>query len=219
MMAGWWILLCALATAGLVWADARASAAGRWASKPLASLAFVGLAWQQGAWESAYGQAILGALLLCLVGDLLLIPDRTGPAFVAGLLAFLFGHIAFAAAALLRGPAPVAAIGALALICGPVLLALRWLRPHLRGPLRLAVPVYGAAIGAMVGLSWAAGLACGSWLLPVGASAFLLSDLSVARDRFVAPSWRNRLWGLPLYYGAQVLLALSVGEAALRTRA
>jgi hypothetical protein len=43
------------------------------------------------------------------------------------------------------------------------------------------------------------------------AVAFYLSDVSVARDRFVAPGFGNRIWGLPLYYGAQVLFALSTG--------
>jgi hypothetical protein len=36
-----------------------------------------------------------------------------------------------------------------------------------------------------------------------------LSDLSVARDRFVKPAFVNRLWGLPLYYASTVLIAWS----------
>jgi uncharacterized membrane protein YhhN len=47
-------------------------------------------------------------------------------------------------------------------------------------------------------------------LIAVGALAFYFSDLSVARDRFVAPGFINRAWGLPLYYGAQLLLGWSV---------
>ena len=43
-----------------------------------------------------------------------------------------------------------------------------------------------------------------------GALAFYLSDLSVARDRFIREAFVNRLWGLPLYYGAQLLLAATV---------
>jgi hypothetical protein len=31
----------------------------------------------------------------------------------------------------------------------------------------------------------------------------------VARDQFVAPGYKNRLWGLPLYFGSQMLLAWS----------
>jgi hypothetical protein len=43
-----------------------------------------------------------------------------------------------------------------------------------------------------------------------GAVAFYLSDLFVARDRFVVEGFTNRLVGLPLYYGGQYLLAFSV---------
>jgi hypothetical protein len=34
----------------------------------------------------------------------------------------------------------------------------------------------------------------------------------VARQRFVAPAFANRLYGLPLYYLGQFLLAFSVGR-------
>ena len=46
--------------------------------------------------------------------------------------------------------------------------------------------------------------------IALGALAFYGSDLAVARDRFVAPGFANKAWGLPLYYGAQLLLASSV---------
>ena len=46
-------------------------------------------------------------------------------------------------------------------------------------------------------------------LLGGGATAFYLSDLAVARERFVTRSFADKLWGLPLYYVAQVLIALS----------
>ena len=45
----------------------------------------------------------------------------------------------------------------------------------------------------------------------VGALGFFLSDLAVARERFVAKGFTNKLWGLPLYYGAQLLLAWTAG--------
>jgi len=47
--------------------------------------------------------------------------------------------------------------------------------------------------------------------------AFAASDISVARDRFVAPAFINRAWGLPLYYVAQISFALSVGGAYMNT--
>jgi hypothetical protein len=41
----------------------------------------------------------------------------------------------------------------------------------------------------------------------LGAGLFSVSDLAVARDRFVSPGFANAAWGLPLYYGAQLVLA------------
>ena len=46
---------------------------------------------------------------------------------------------------------------------------------------------------------------------PEGDLAFYLSDLGVARQRFVSPGLINRFVGLPLYYGAQLLFAFSTG--------
>ena len=47
-------------------------------------------------------------------------------------------------------------------------------------------------------------------VIVAGAFLFYLSDLAVARDRFVAPGFWNRAWGLPFYYGGQIVLALTV---------
>ena len=37
------------------------------------------------------------------------------------------------------------------------------------------------------------------------------ADLFVARERFVSPAFGNRAIGLPLYYAAQILFAVSTG--------
>ena len=84
----------------------------------------------------------------------------------------------------------------------PAIWILRWLRPHLSASMRRPVTAYVAVISAMLALP--AGV-------PLGAFAFYLSDLSVARDRFVAAGFVNRVWGLPLYYFAQLCLASSAG--------
>ena len=52
-----------------------------------------------------------------------------------------------------------------------------------------------------------------SWapiLIAVGAIAFTISDLFVARERFVQTGFANGAIGLPLYFGSQLLLAYSV---------
>ena len=44
-----------------------------------------------------------------------------------------------------------------------------------------------------------------------GALAFYISDIFVARQRFLKAEFVNRLIGLPLYYSGQFMLAFSIG--------
>lgn len=184
-----------------LWAEARGLGTARAATKVGASLGFVAVALSLGI-EGRFAQGILAGLLLSVAGDALLL-SHGRPAFLAGLAAFLLAHVAYALAfaqraSLLAWPAlPLAAVLAL---------VLRWLWPHLGG-LRGPVVAYCLVISAMVWLA----LGVDGLLVRWGAVLFYLSDLAVARDRFVRPAFANRLLGLPLYYGAQVLLALAVG--------
>ncbi len=72
------------------------------------------------------------------------------------------------------------------------------------------VVAYILVISAMIVCASATISSDASRLIPAGALAFYISDLSVARDRFVEAGFVNRVWGLPLYYLGQVLLAWSV---------
>jgi uncharacterized membrane protein YhhN len=45
----------------------------------------------------------------------------------------------------------------------------------------------------------------------IGALGFYVSDIFVARQRFLKTEFVNRLIGLPLYYGGQFMLAFSIG--------
>jgi len=71
------------------------------------------------------------------------------------------------------------------------------------------VPLYLAAIMIMVSLAVAASVAALPPIVAIGAVAFALSDVSVARDRFIERDVVNKAWGLPLYYFAQVIFAVS----------
>jgi len=205
-----WIALCTIATIGLIAAERSESPLARWLTKPVASAAFVAVALQAGALDSTYGVTVLVALALCMLGDLLLIPTEVGKAFLAGLVSFLLGHVAFGVAFLVMGVSwPVVGLATAALAV-PALAILRWLWPHLDGPMRFAVPVYILVITGMVALALGAGIPARRWLVMAGAVSFFLSDIAVARNRFVKPDWLNRLWGLPLYYGATVILAMTV---------
>ncbi len=202
------LLLTLAGVAGLLMAEARGARGGVWLAKPLASLGFVGLAVAGGALSTLYGRTVLAALGLCLAGDVLLIP-RSPAVFRSGILAFLLGHLAFVAAFALRGLEPGVALGAAGASVLPAALFLRWLAPRLTPELRAPVFAYVAVISLMLATAAGSVAAAGDPRILAGALGFYLSDLSVARDRFVAPGLVNRLWGLPLYYAAQVVLALS----------
>jgi uncharacterized membrane protein YhhN len=64
-------------------------------------------------------------------------------------------------------------------------------------------------IGVMATLACGVTAAGGPWTVAAGALAFTASDISVARDRFVQHEFLNRAWGLPLYYAAQLLIAVT----------
>ncbi len=183
-----------------------------WIWKPLASAGFVFFALQEGAWLSVYGRVILAALVLSWFGDVFLIPESS-TCFLLGLLFFLLAHVAFAAAFLIRGVQPAWTLGA---ACAVLILAVwigRWLLPPIRRSspgMRIPVLVYMAAISVMVSLAAGAAGFSHNFVILAGAIAFFVSDISVARDQFVAPGMINKLWGLPLYYAAQFLLAATV---------
>ncbi len=200
----YWAILAA-AVAALLAADYRGSRPGIWVAKPLASGVFVAAALAAGARESSYGLLVLAALGLSWLGDVLLIPDGRPSVFRAGIASFALAHVAYVAAFLVRG----ADLARVALAVVPVLTAVvaaaRWLRPHVSPDMKLAVNVYMGIISAMVVA--AAGASRADPMILVGALLFYVSDLTVARDRFVAPGFANGLVGLPLYYAGQLALA------------
>lgn len=179
-------------------------------AKPVASLGFLLVALGSGALDSDYGVWILVGLILSMVGDVALMFE--GKAFfLSGLVSFLLGHVAYIVAFLLLGVAASWALGALA---GAILFAwpvLTWLLPHVEAAMKAPVLGYVAVISLMIGLAVGTRGAGSTPLIAAGAALFYFSDLFVARDRFVVPSFTNELVGLPLYYSGQVLLALSVG--------
>lgn len=209
------ICACIAATAALVLAEYRKSRIGRIVFKIAASTAFVLVALQAGATESTYGRLVLAALALSWIGDVLLLSTRSR-LFLLGIAAFLLAHVAYSVAFTrlpTSMPALIAGLAAVACIAAAVL---RWLRPHLSSFYRIAVTAYVAAIVAMCSLAISSSAATGDWLLAAAALAFAASDISVARNRFVSPGFANRAWGLPLYYAAQLVLALSVGGYPIR---
>jgi uncharacterized membrane protein YhhN len=206
------LVLAIVLLIGLITAEKTEKATRILAFKTPLSLLFI-FAWTlQPAQHSGFAGLILVALVFCLGGDVLL-AFGTPTTFLLGLVSFLLGHIMYAVAFFVVGDVgPSMAVGTLLLAISAVF-TWRWLEPHL-GDMTIPVLAYIVVISIMV--CAACGIA-GDATLPTtaraaivaGAILFYLSDLFVARQRFVVNAHVNRVIGLPLYYSAQFLLAFS----------
>ena len=177
-------------------------------SKAAASASFVALGLLRWAGDGSVGGWIVAGLLLCAAGDLLLL--GSGRTFDLGLAAFLLGHAAYIGAFATALPATGWWRLPLLLLLPAAAAVARWLWPHL-GRRRLPVSTYIITISVMV---WGALAVARAGALPAtvaaGAFLFYVSDLAVARHRFVKPEFLNRGIGLPLYFAGQVLIAMSI---------
>jgi uncharacterized membrane protein YhhN len=174
-----------------------------------ASTAFIAVAISAGALDTTFGKIMVAALILSWFGDLFLALNGRGP-FVAGLLAFLLGHLAYVVAFSYRGLGEDLIIPTIGVAAIAVAIA-TWLLPTVPRELKLPVIAYIAVISVMVATAMSTNTFAADWRIPAGAIAFFVSDIFVARDRFAAPGFINRILGLPLYYGGQLLLAWAAG--------
>jgi uncharacterized membrane protein YhhN len=209
------ILVCGTAVVCLLAAEWADVAIARIAAKMAAASSFVALALARNALDSEYGLVVLAGLVLCWIGDACLLPAGRSRAFLAGIAAFLLGHVAYAVAfARLGLDGPGLAVG-VALVAVFAVVTLRWLWPHLPADFRWPVVAYLVVISAMVATAIGSARAGAPWTLAAGAVVFAFSDLFVARDRFVREGFLNAAIGLPAYFGAQLLIAASVGDVAV----
>lgn len=206
------VLVTALALVALLAANYWNHRPAIWFAKPLASSGFVAVALAAGglakvAQGDPYAMALMAGLALSWLGDVLLIPEGRPAVFRAGIFAFLLGHVAYGLAFISLGLDPVGGlVGGLVLVV-PAFWVLRKLGPHVPRELLFAVRAYVVVISAMLLCAAATVVQGGNPQILLGAALFYVSDLAVARDRFIAPGFTNAAWGLPLYYGAQVILA------------
>ena len=194
-------ILTGLAVTALLIAEKTNSPTLAW--KALASFGFMWAALGDGVPATTPGWLLLGGLGLSMFGDIALVFER---AFLAGLVAFAGAHLLYSGAFLSTGTRwatiiPTALIAAIAFVA-----VKRWLIGKVSPKLRNPVIGYMAIISVM--LVTASGSA--KLVLYAGAALFYLSDLAVARHRFVAPGFENKLIGLPLYYASQLVLASAV---------
>lgn len=172
--------------------------------KPLAALGFILIAIFGGALYWDYGHWILAALMACAVGDVFLLSRNSPAKFQLGMAAYAIGHLLYVIAFI--GMAPeggFSAIGVIvALAAGAYLV---WIWDKLPRDMKIPVIIYTSIIVAMVLRSQGVAV----WYVPVAAVLFAISDMFVARDRFVKEGPINALAITPLYFGAQGLFALS----------
>ena len=177
----------------------------RVAVKPMPLIALI--TWVLAGARDGIGKIIAAGLVLGLTGDMLLeISDST---FIFGLIAFLFGHIAYIVA-LSRAAGQLAPLQALPLaIYGGVMAMV--LGPHL-GPMAVPVVAYLLIICAMAWRATAFAEARGgfAWLAMLGAVLFLFSDTLLAMDRFLEPITGVRPAVMLTYWFGQAGLAAGV---------
>lgn len=183
--------------------------------KTAISLLFVVAALIQPRPVPSYFAWLLPGLIFCLAGDVFLaLPQKK--MFFLGLLAFLVGHVFYGVCFFHQvHPTLLILFGALPITALSLWIFFR-LKPHL-ADMTVPVLVYIIVITIMVcgafSLLLESGLAfTGRMLAFCGAVCFYISDLFVARDRFVNKAAINRILGLPLYFGGQFLLAFSIGH-------
>lgn len=179
--------------------------------KACASAGFLATALVSGATSSRYGWIVLVGLVFSATGDLLLLGTQQ-LFFLLGLSSFLIAHLAYITAFVGSGVNWRWAAFAAVPIAILSLTVITWLTPHIAPYLLVPVQVYTLVISLMVVAAFGTRGTGRTMLIPVGAVMFYASDLSVAIGQFVQPDFPNHVWGLPLYYGGQLLLALSISK-------
>jgi uncharacterized membrane protein YhhN len=209
------IILAVVLLTGLLYFEKTGNRKAVIPTKTILSLFFVITVIVQSHPVLSYYHLLLAGLILCLIGDFFLaLPQKA--MFLAGLISFLLGHVlyvlAFFFVASISGLIIWPGVAVVLIVSGSVFL---WLRPHLGG-MKVPVFFYVVIISLMVIGAWSILIDCSLTMesrivIFAGALLFYVSDIFVARDRFLKKEFLNRLIGLPLYYAGQFLLAFSVG--------
>jgi uncharacterized membrane protein YhhN len=209
------IIICAIVLlGGLLCFEKKENHRGVLPVKTILSLLFIVAALVQPNLIQSYAIFVIIGLIFCLGGDVFLaLPQER--MFLLGLVSFLIGHVFYVVAFIgVAGWSQLAWIGPLLTIVISIAVFI-WLQPHL-GSMKIPVICYIIVISLMLCLAWSIlGVShlsvSGRILVFLGAFSFYISDVFVARDRFLKNEFLNRLVGLPLYYMGQFLIAFSVG--------
>lgn len=175
-------------------------------TKTAASLGFLYVGLTCGLVQCDQGNYVFLGLVLSAVGDVFLLSLKPHY-FQAGAIFFLLAHLMYCGAFAMTGISLKWFLLS-GIIIGPAAAVVyRYILPHTTGLMRKLVITYSIAI------SWMMAFASGSygysgkgWLL-TAALLFYVSDLFVARQRFIKRCFLNSLCGLTLYYTAQLMFA------------
>ena len=200
------LILFVFVVLALTWAEYRQNRKMQIWLKPLAAALFILIAVLGGAIYWDYGQWILFALVACAIGDVFLLSRNSPAKFKLGMLAFAIGHLLYVVAFIELAQSDGFNIwGVLPALAAAAYLV--WIWNKLPKDMKIPVVIYTAIIVAMVLRS----LDMPIWYVPLAAIMFAVSDMFVARDRFIQETPINALAITPLYFGAQALFALSAG--------
>jgi len=198
---------------GLLFFEKNGDQRGKLPTKTILSGLFILTALLQPHPLPEYFYILLIGLVFCLGGDVFLaLPQER--MFLFGLVSFLLGHVCYVLCFFYVADLNPWAWGGSAIGLAISGLVFFWLRPHL-GSMLVPVIAYiivitAMVIGAFTVFGDSALHSTGRFLVLFGAVSFYISDIFVARDRFLKTEFANRLLGLPLYYAGQFLLAFSV---------
>lgn len=198
------LAIAAVFAVGNWWSRLRDDRTLQYVTKPAALGALVAVVVLLDPTDPARRVWFVAALVCGLAGDvfLMLPSDR----FVAGLAAFLVGHLLYVAGFMTDPPSlGAAAISLLVVAAAVVPVAARLMRALREGGhtgLTGPVAAYMVVIGAM----WASALASGSPLAGAGGGLFVASDSLIAWDRFVRPL----RWA-----GVTIMVTYHLGQAGL----
>ena len=177
-------------------------------TKPLTTIAAIGVALAADGPGDATAAAV-AALVLCLIGDVALLPavDK----FVAGLAAFLFGHIAFIGMAGYIGLKSWTLAGIVMVVCAIVvaLFGVQILRGATLQKLQKPVAMYLLVISTMCVFGWATR----NWLVCLGSAAFIISDTILGWRTFVKETKWSPVAIMVTYHVAIISLAASLAIA------
>ncbi|XWN38514.1 MAG: lysoplasmalogenase [Balneola sp.] len=204
------IVKCFVACIALLFAEKHDNKLGKWIFKITASSAFVLIALTLADIYSSFSNWMLIGFLFSFFGDVFLIKSNKSIFFKSGVVSFACAHIAFIIAFISIG-----SFGILFLLSTTAAIILMiysyvWLKPKVNADFMVLVAIYILIIGSMCALSGYAWEGIYRNGVLVGAFLFAVSDLFVAKEKFIKTEFRNKLIGLPVYYIAQIFLALSL---------